>query len=244
MNVVAFNGSPRGRNSNTGKIVDALLKGMSAAGAETQHVILAEKTIKPCTGCMSCWFKTLGTCVHQDDMPELTPLIDNADLVIYATPLYVDNVTALMKTFLDRHFILVHPHMIMDDGGEPRHPRRVYRADRKMMVVACCGFPMMSHFQTLDLIFKRMARNMSATVSATIFRTTGELLKGAVPQLMPIVERYLLQVEQAGRAIVETGGIPADLQATLDAPMVPDELFIAEHNKFCEAQFGPLPPQE
>jgi multimeric flavodoxin WrbA len=240
MKVIAFNGSPRGRGSQTGKIVEALFRGMNRAGVETEQVFLSEHKIAPCSGCFACWFQTPGACIHQDDMPRLLEKLTDSDLVIYATPLYVDNVTGIMKNFMDRCIPRVHPHFITDATGERRHPRRQEKSEGKLMVVSCCGFIEISQFQALEHLFQRTARNQSVTVIGRIFRTTGELLKGNIEEVKPLVDRYFSLVEKAGEALVEQGAIPTDLQAQLDAPLVDGKLYIEAHNRFCDSMVGPL----
>ena len=91
MKMVAFNGSPRAENGNTHVIVEAFLEGASKAGAEVENIFLAHKEIKPCRGCLACWLKTPGYCVTDDDMAELLEKFGSCDVVIFATPLYVEN---------------------------------------------------------------------------------------------------------------------------------------------------------
>jgi len=238
MKIMAFNGSPRGKGSNTGRIVDALFRGMNQAGAETQHILLSEMNIKHCLGCMACWFHTPGVCVQQDEMSKLFPLITEADWIIYATPLYVDNVTGIMKDFMDRQIPLAHPHFVTDGQGESLHPDRSPHPGKKMMVVSCCGYTEISHFQAMDHIFQRVARNMKMDFTAKIYRTTGEMLNGRDQRVKPLVDSYLALVEQAGKEIIHSGAISSTLQAKLDAPMVPGDTYIAAHNHMCETLLG------
>jgi hypothetical protein len=79
MKVTVFNGSPRGRNSNTHRIVEPLLEGAREAGAETEEVFLVERDIKHCRGCFGCWGKTPGKCVINDEMPGLMDLYLESD---------------------------------------------------------------------------------------------------------------------------------------------------------------------
>ena len=75
MKVLALNSSPRGEGqSQTEFLLTHLVQGMQEAGAEVEVVALRKKTIKNCIGCFTCWTKTPGICIHQDDMTkELFP---------------------------------------------------------------------------------------------------------------------------------------------------------------------------
>ena len=71
MRVTVFNGSSRGRKSNSHKIVEPLLEGARQAGAQTEKVFLIEKDIKHCRGCFACWGETPGVCFLKNDMAVL-----------------------------------------------------------------------------------------------------------------------------------------------------------------------------
>ena len=86
MKVLALNSSPRGGGqSKTEIMLKSLVQGMVEAGAEVEIVDLRKKKVKNCAGCFSCWTKTPGTCIHNDDMTqELFPKWLESDLVVYA----------------------------------------------------------------------------------------------------------------------------------------------------------------
>ena len=83
-------------------MIEALLQGFQSPVSEIFNIYLSEKTIKYCTGCYTCWFKTPGICVINDDMKELISLIDNSDILIFGTPLYFNNISGTLKVFFDR----------------------------------------------------------------------------------------------------------------------------------------------
>ena len=60
MRITAFNGSPRGKGSNTGVMVSEFLAGAAARGTETEQVFLSDKKIAHCMGCFKCWDRELS----------------------------------------------------------------------------------------------------------------------------------------------------------------------------------------
>ena len=103
MKVIAINASPRGSKSCTDKILHHLLEGINQTGAETETIYLANKKIHHCIGCFTCWLKTPGKCVFEDDMNPILEKFVDADLVIYGTPLYCFTMTGLLKNFFAIH---------------------------------------------------------------------------------------------------------------------------------------------
>ncbi len=94
---------------NTATILNPFLEGMKEAGAEVELFYTSKLNIHPCTGEFNCWLKTPGECLHNDDMKMLYPKIAEADIMVFATPVYVDGVTGPMKNFIDRLLPGIHP---------------------------------------------------------------------------------------------------------------------------------------
>lgn len=235
MRISIFNGSPRGKNSNTHWMVSAFMEGARDAGANVSNVFLVKKKIRHCRGCFACWTKTPGECIQKDDMPALLEDFIQADVVVFATPVYVDNVTGLMKTFMDRLIPFVDPHFEKDPNGEYRHVRR-YPAVPKVAVIANCGLPEQSHFQVLRLLFRRIARNMQSEVVAEIYRGAGELLGRPNAVLKPFLARYNRLLHTAGMELVRGGAFSPKTMGALEKPLVPKRLYIAGGNRWWDQQ--------
>lgn len=56
-----------------------------------------------CVGCTACFGKSETLCPHYEKLKPITKAIDNADVIILASPVYVYHVTGAMKTFLDHY---------------------------------------------------------------------------------------------------------------------------------------------
>ena len=94
--------SPR-REGNTAALVAPFMDELKSAGHEAEMVWLYDKDIQPCLACRVCqkdWTK-FG-CVRQDDVPEIFDKILDADLIVFATPIYCWYCTAPMKALMDR----------------------------------------------------------------------------------------------------------------------------------------------
>ena len=104
MKVLAINSSPRMEKGNTALILNPFLEGMKRGQSRGRTILYFQKlNINPCTGEFNCWLKTPGKCYQDDDMKILYPRIDEADVMVFATPVYVDRVIqGLMKNMIDR----------------------------------------------------------------------------------------------------------------------------------------------
>ena len=106
MKILGIDGSPR-ENGNTETLVKAILQGAEANGAETRHYKVAGMNISPCLGCMDC--RESGICIHEDDMTPLYDEIQSSDAMVIGSPVYMWQVSAQTKTFLDRLVLFVKP---------------------------------------------------------------------------------------------------------------------------------------
>ena len=106
MNVIGYIASPR-MNGSTAWTVSQILEGAKEQGAQTQAFYAGALDIRPCKGCLGCT-KT-GKCVIDDDMQRLYAALKQADALVLGTPVYMGQMTAQAKTFIDRLFAQITP---------------------------------------------------------------------------------------------------------------------------------------
>jgi multimeric flavodoxin WrbA len=106
MKIIAIHGSPRTIRSTTRRLAQFVLDGATEAGAETEMIDLSDLRVTPCTACEGCSFN--GICVYEDDVPVLVARMKEADGIVFASPVYIDNVTGQMKLFFDRLADAIH----------------------------------------------------------------------------------------------------------------------------------------
>ena len=172
MKILLINGSPLGEKSNTKVLTDAFLEGASEFGALSETVYLKDKNINPCRGCMSCWLKTPGKCVYNDDMPELIKKIIQSDVIVFGSPLYFFNFTGIMKDFVDRLMPMMQPFIDMKNGVSS-HPLRYKDFNpRAFVLISNSCFPEFIYFSALKDSFCLIAGNIAPNI-ANIFCCAG-----------------------------------------------------------------------
>lgn len=229
MKILALNGSPRGESGNTEVILKPFLKGCREAGAEVETVYLKDKDIKHCSGCFTCWTKTPGKCIYKDDMEALLDKISEADVMVYATPLYYYTVTGIMKDFMDRMLPLNNKEIIKV-GENYSHPRRFKRETPvKTVLISNCGFPGRYNFSGLLETFKVMTKgNLSATILCGQGGVLGNV--NTDEMLKKLYEPFFAALESAGKEVVDQGYIKAETQYILDKDVIDPEIYIKNAN--------------
>ena len=99
MMVVGIYGSPR-KAGNTDLLLDAFLEGAKGAGSEINKVYVRELEIRGCLGCGHC--DKAGICIQKDDMQHVYPLLEQAQYIVVASPIYFYGITAQLKLLVDR----------------------------------------------------------------------------------------------------------------------------------------------
>ena len=97
--VLIISSSPR-KNGNSETLADAFANGAQEAGHSVETVHLREKQMGFCKGCLACL--KLGRCVIQDDAVEIAAKMHDANVLVFATPVYYYCVSGQLKTMLDR----------------------------------------------------------------------------------------------------------------------------------------------
>ncbi len=115
MKIIAVNGSPRKGLSRTGQIVGEILAGAGAAGAQTEYIDITTLTIGGCIGCDRCHH--LGVCVQKDDFNGLFEKMCASDGIVLGSPVYIYQVTAQLKAFIDRLGNAIHCQRLLGKYG-------------------------------------------------------------------------------------------------------------------------------
>ena len=100
MKVLGLVGSPR-KGSNTDLLVNTILDGAATSGFVTEKVYLYDVDIAPCVDCKVCK-QGAYKCALRDGMQKLYPKLEEANVIVFGTPLYWYGPSAKMKLLIDR----------------------------------------------------------------------------------------------------------------------------------------------
>ena len=107
MKIAILNGSPR--TQNTSAMVRAFIEGAQAAGHTVEELQVGKMKIAGCIACEYCHTKGAGACIQKDDLEKIMPAYLNADMIVFASPVYYFTMTAQMEAAIQRVYCIGKP---------------------------------------------------------------------------------------------------------------------------------------
>jgi multimeric flavodoxin WrbA len=96
------------KNGNSARLLALLEKSIqtnspvSGTTVELETIQLAYRNIQPCRGCRACFDRGEDHCPIKDDLLDIKSVIQSSDALILISPVYVEDISGTMKTFIDR----------------------------------------------------------------------------------------------------------------------------------------------
>ncbi len=153
----------------------------------------------------------------------------DADVMVYATPVYGYGMTGQMKNLLDRMIPIAEPFMEVI-GGRSRHIKSEGAKACKIVLVSNCGLWGMDNFDPLVAHVKKLCQDPPMEYAGALLRPHGEALR-AMRDMGAPVDDIFAAAKDAGRQLA-TGGAIA--QATLDIisrDLLPVEMYVNKANE-------------
>ena len=131
MNILVLNGSPRPKG-NTTAMVDAFVKGTKEHGHTVTVILVCQKKIAGCLACEYCHTKDEGKCIQQDDMQEVYPVLEEAEMIVLASPVYYHSFTGQLQCAINRIYALDKPKklkkaaLILSSGSDHVYSGAIY----------------------------------------------------------------------------------------------------------------------
>lgn len=210
MRTFLINGSPDHSNGVHDSLLRILEKGLREAGSEVIRKNVYQLNINPCQSCFSCWTKTPGECIQNDDMVSVLPLVAESDLLVLATPVFVDGMTGPLKILLDRLIPLMDN---VKNGG--------------ILLVSAAGFTEIDNFDPLVSHVKAAALNLGRDYIGEILVPSGWFIRRNEDDW----SKLDTMVTSAGKGLVKTGKISQDISKEI-ASLVSREKVVEALNEY------------
>jgi multimeric flavodoxin WrbA len=239
MRILAINASYRGDRGYTRFLIDHLIEGASEAGAECEVISLAKLKIHHCLACFECQ-KTalpegdgyLTRCVYddKDDAAMVFKKIACADLIIYATPVYIFTMSGLLKILLERlNGRGNSDDLLLTESGLIFHWVDHRLCSKPFAVLVCCDNLENESPRNVIEYFKTFSRFMDAQMVGALVRNGGKLVgygqDSEAARRFPKIEQVYAAYRKAGGELATLRRItPATLRQA-NQEIIPAPLF-------------------
>lgn len=138
MKIVILNGSPR-PDGNTMAMVNAFVEGLKEHNHEVSVVSVCQKNIAGCIACEYCHQKGQGKCIQKDDMQEVYPLLEEAEMIVLASPIYYHSFTGQLQCAINRIYALDKPKnlkkaaLILSSGSNHVYGGAIYEYEHSFL---------------------------------------------------------------------------------------------------------------
>lgn len=138
MKILILNGSPR-PDGNTIAMAKAFAKGAAESGHDVELISVCQKNIAGCLACEYCHTRAEGRCVQQDDMQQIYPLLEQAEMIVLASPVYYHSFTGQLQCAinriyaLDKHKNLKKAALILSSGSDDVYGGAIYEYENSFL---------------------------------------------------------------------------------------------------------------
>ncbi len=146
LHILILLGSGR-EDGNSTRLAFAFADAASGKGHVVQSIRVPALTLHPCDGCNQCWKPATVPCVIRDDMDSVYPLLRDADVLVFATPLHFYTWSTPLKMLFDRLYAL-----------SPSHKRNL--KGKKTILMASASDDRSIAFSGLKSTYRLMAEFM------------------------------------------------------------------------------------
>lgn len=156
MHIITLLGSPR-RRGNTAAVLRAFEE-LIQPQHRAERINIVDYDVRGCLGCDACQKVTDDPgCAQRDDAPAILRRMMDADLIVYASPVYCWAFSAQMKALLDRHYCMVK----WQDGQKVNV---LLRGKRAMLLATCGGTNAAEEADLMQAMFEREMRYLEVEV--------------------------------------------------------------------------------
>jgi len=206
MKILAINGSHRGGNGFTSFLLEKIKSGAARAGVQFETNNLADYKISRCIACSKCQSAGhLKKCIFdgKDDVATIMGRIEDADVLILASPVYVFNISSLLKTLLERYYSSGTSNKLeVTRSGLMFHEVNDRLKNKKFLGLIVSNNMEEATTEASEVFFRNFARFMDLDYLGTIKRPNGKLVSygkdAGKEEQYPLIKGVYQELEKIG----------------------------------------------
>ena len=255
MKILILNGSPR-PHGNTAAMAEAFAKGALENGHQVDIMNICQMNIAGCKACEYCHQKGSGherRCIQQDDMQKIYPLLDEADMIVLASPVYYHGFSGQLQCAIHRIYALDKPKklkkaaLILSSGSNHVYGGAIYEYQNSFLNYL--------HLEDMGIFTSYGEQNGSEDKRKELYDFGKSLLSDCGSALDPREEEFLRDFRSGkpirqgsdanayiNHASQEAMKITAELNSSYHTPSEIQELISRLTGKPVDPTFGMFPP--
>lgn len=145
-------------------------------------LMLSEVNLEPCRGCYTCFLKGEENCPLKDDRDMIIKEMLDADGIIFASPVYVNHSTALMKKFMERLGFMSH--------------RPCFFGKYAMVMAVCGGFGAKEANKYMNGIFSTFGFDVVSSVELQIATKSEKEKTNTHEQTRKAFDKFITSIKE------------------------------------------------
>ena len=255
MKILVLNGSPR-LHGNTAAMVTAFAKGAQENGHQVDVVNVCQKKIAGCLACEYCHKKNSGherQCVQQDDMQEVYPLLDEAEMIVLASPVYYHSFSGQLQCAINRVYALDKPKhlkkaaLILSSGSDHVYSGAIYEYQNSFLSYL--------HLEDMGIFTAYDEQNQSPEKLEELYQFGKSLKAEPQPPVSMTLNEFLSAFESGQPVRADSDAmrysgwishqamkLTTELNSSYHTPAEIQEIFSELTGKQVDKTFGMFPP--
>ena len=255
MKILVLNGSPR-PHGNTAAMVTAFAKGAQENGHQVDVVNICQKKIAGCLACEYCHKKDSGherQCVQQDDMQEVYPLLDEAEMIVLASPVYYHSFSGQLQCAINRIYALDKPKhlkkaaLILSSGSDHVYGGAIYEYQNSFLSYL--------HLEDMGIFTAYDEQNQSPEKMEELYQFGKSLKAEPQPPVSMTLNEFLSAFESGQPVRVDSDAmrysgwishqamkLTTELNSSYHTPEEIQEIFSELTGRQVDKTFGMFPP--
>jgi len=225
MKLLAINGSHQKTGGMNQLLIDHLFKGAASAGAVCETIRLSRVNIKPCSSCNYCQRQKEYTCIYdnKDDFLNIVSKIKESDIIIYSTPIYIFQMSGLMKVFLDRFHSRGKGDKLITKSHLLFHDFENNLLSKPFVSIIVSDNIENQSTENVRLYFNSFSKFFDAQQIANIIRNGCLIFKSeeGKKKFEKKINNILYNVELAGKFLVTDNSIPSNVKRKICQKLIP-----------------------